>query len=70
VTVTGAGFLEGTSGTKFRFGTALAPSAECTSTTSCKVRTPAHAAGTVDVKATVNKVSSPRTRPADQFTYS
>ena len=31
---------------------------------------PPHAAGTVDVKATVNKAASAKNAPADQFTYS
>jgi alpha-tubulin suppressor-like RCC1 family protein len=70
VTVTGSGFLAGTTGTKFRFGTAKATSVNCSSTTSCTVESPPHATGTVDVKAIVNRVSSPRNRPADQFTYS
>jgi alpha-tubulin suppressor-like RCC1 family protein len=70
VTVTGAGFVAGTTATKFRFGTALGKSVNCASTTTCKVASPAHAAGTVDVKATVNKVSSAKKAPADQYTYS
>jgi hypothetical protein len=68
VTVTGAGFLLGTSGTKFHFGTKASKSVNCTSTTECTVVTPAHEAGTVDVTAIVNKVKSP-TVPEDQFTY-
>jgi large repetitive protein len=69
VNVTGAGFALGTTATKFMFGTAKATSVNCTSSTECKVSSPAHAAGKVDVKATVNKQSSPKTA-ADQFTYS
>jgi hypothetical protein len=67
VTVTGAGFVVGTSGTKFVFGKA-SKSVNCTSTTECTVVTPAHEAGTVAVKAVVNKVVSPAV-PEDQFTY-
>jgi alpha-tubulin suppressor-like RCC1 family protein len=70
VTVTGSSFALGTSATKFVFGLRKATSVNCTSTTTCAVVAPAHEAGTVDVKAVVNKVSSPRSRPADQFTYS
>jgi IPT/TIG domain len=70
VTVTGTGFALGTTATIFKFGTALAKSVNCTSTTTCTVVAPAHAVGTVDVKATVNKVSSVTNRPGDQFTYS
>jgi alpha-tubulin suppressor-like RCC1 family protein len=69
VTVAGTGFATGVAATKFKFGSTPASSVNCTSTTSCTVVAPAHAVGTVDVKATVNKVSSPRSRPADQFTY-
>jgi alpha-tubulin suppressor-like RCC1 family protein len=69
VTVTGTGFALGTTATKFGFGSAKASSVNCTSTTTCTVVTPAHEVGTVDVKAMVNKVSSPTNRPGDQFTY-
>jgi IPT/TIG domain len=69
VTITGAGFALGTTATKFKFGVTLSKSVNCRSTTECTAVAPAHAAGTVDVKATVNKVSSAKTAPADQFTY-
>jgi alpha-tubulin suppressor-like RCC1 family protein len=69
VTVTGSGFATGTTATRFRFGRTLATSVNCTSTTTCTVMSPVHPAGTVDVKAIVNHVASPRNRPADQFTY-
>jgi alpha-tubulin suppressor-like RCC1 family protein len=69
VTVTGSGFATGTTATRFRFGTTKATSVNCTSTTTCTVVSPAHAAGTVDVKAVVNHVISPRNRPGDQFAY-
>jgi hypothetical protein len=68
VTVSGSGFALGTSATIFKFGSTNATSVNCTSTTECIVVAPAHAVGKVDVKATVNKVSSPK-EPADQFTY-
>jgi len=69
ITMTGTGFGLGKSATKVKFGTPRAISVNCSSSTSCTVVAPAHAAGTVDVKVTVNKVSSAKT-PADQFTYS
>jgi hypothetical protein len=70
VTVTGAGFALGKTATVFKFGAAKAASVECTSATECTVVSPPHAAGVVDVKATVNKVTSATSRPADEFTYS
>jgi hypothetical protein len=69
VTVTGTGFALGTTATKVKFGTTTSKSVNCTSTTECTVMTPAHKAGTVDVKATVSKLSSPTNPPADEFTY-
>jgi alpha-tubulin suppressor-like RCC1 family protein len=69
VTITGAGFALGTTATTVKFGTAKATSVNCTSATSCTVVAPAHAVGAVDVRATVNKVISPKSRPADEFTY-
>jgi hypothetical protein len=70
VTVSGTGFVVGTTATVFSFGSTKATSVVCTSTTTCTLVSPKHASGTVDVKATVNKVSSATNRPADQFTYS
>jgi hypothetical protein len=67
--VDGRGFAPGTSATVFDFGTTEAKSVNCTSTTECIVTTPAHAPGTVDVKASVNNVASAKHAPADQFTY-
>jgi hypothetical protein len=69
VTVTGSGFLEGTTGTTFKFGTAAGTAVDCTSTTECTVMSPPHATGKTDVRATVDKVASAVSRPADQFTY-
>jgi hypothetical protein len=68
VTVTGAGFAVGSSATSFKFGTAKAIAVNCSSSTSCTVTSPAHTAGTVDVKATVSKLSSPKA-VADRYTY-
>jgi hypothetical protein len=69
VTVSGTGFALGETATILKFGSAKATSVNCTTTTTCTVVTPPHEAGTVDVKATVNKVSSPKA-PADRFKFS
>jgi phospholipase C len=68
VSVRGTGFGLGTRATSFRFGSSRAASVECSSTTTCTVITPAHEAGTVDVKAIVKQVEARKT-PADQFTF-
>jgi hypothetical protein len=68
LTVTGSGFALGSSATVFKFGKPKATSVNCTSSTECTVVAPAHAAGAVDVKATVNKLSSPKAA-GDQYTY-
>jgi hypothetical protein len=68
VKVTGSGFALGAS-TVFKFGTPKASSVNCTTSTSCTMLAPAHAAATVDVKATVNAISSPKSTATDQFTY-
>ncbi|HMC67685.1 MAG TPA: IPT/TIG domain-containing protein, partial [Mycobacteriales bacterium] len=70
VTVTGAGFVPGTSGTKFKFGATAGTSVNCASSTECTVTAPAHEAGTVEVRATVNKVLSLANPAADDFSYS
>jgi alpha-tubulin suppressor-like RCC1 family protein len=69
VTVSGAGFGLGKTATVFKFGAAKAQSVECGSSTQCTAIAPAHAGGAVDVKATVSGVASPKSRPADVFTY-
>jgi hypothetical protein len=69
VTVTGSGFALGTAGTVVKFGAAKSSSVNCTSETECTALAPAHAAGTVDVTATVNNVTSAKNPPADQFSY-
>ncbi|HYM55482.1 MAG TPA: IPT/TIG domain-containing protein, partial [Solirubrobacteraceae bacterium] len=68
VTVTGSGFALGTAATSFTFGKARAATVDCTSSTTCEVVAPAHAAGTVDVTAKVGKLKSP-SGPSDLFTY-
>jgi alpha-tubulin suppressor-like RCC1 family protein len=70
VTVTGRGFAPGGTATSFKFGTVKAKSVSCTSSTTCVVTAPAHAAGTVDVIPTVDKVKASANAPADQFSYS
>jgi alpha-tubulin suppressor-like RCC1 family protein len=70
VTITGTGFIPGTTGTAFNFGTTKATSVSCVSSVECTAVAPAHVAGTVDVKAVVTKVASPKNVPGDQFTYS
>ena len=69
VMVTGTGFALGTTSTTFKFGAIKGTSVNCTSTTTCTVVAPRHEAGTVDVSATVNKASSAKNPPSDQFTY-
>jgi hypothetical protein len=69
VTVTGTGFLVGNTATIFKFGSIQAASVNCTSTTKCTAVSPAHEVGTVDVKATVNKVSSVKNAPGDRVTF-
>jgi hypothetical protein len=69
VTVTGTGFALGKTATTLKFGTRKGTSVECTSSTICTVTSPATTAtGIVDVHATVNKATSPKTT-ADRFTY-
>ncbi|HWJ49538.1 MAG TPA: IPT/TIG domain-containing protein, partial [Solirubrobacteraceae bacterium] len=70
VTVTGTGFLVGTTGTTLKFGAKKSSSVDCTTTTSCSAVVPANPAGTVDVTAQVNKATSTVDRPGDEFTYS
>ena len=66
--VTGAGFALGKLATVVKFGKTKATSVNCTTNTECIVIAPSHEVGPVDVKATVNKVTSAFTL-ADRFTY-
>ncbi len=78
VTVTGTGFVAGTSTTKFSFTKTVgkkhrvvarpAKAVNCSSATSCAVLVP-HGSGTVDVVATVEGQSSALNPPGDEFTY-
>jgi alpha-tubulin suppressor-like RCC1 family protein len=69
VTILGAGFEPGAQATTFEFGSTKAKMVECASSSECTAVAPPHAAGVVDVKAVVNKLSSAKNPPADQFTY-
>jgi len=70
VTIDGTGFALGTRATSFLFGTTKSSSVNCVSTTECTVAAPPHAIGTVDVRATVNKLTSAVSAPEDQYTFS
>jgi hypothetical protein len=67
VTVTGSGFALG-SATIFKFGSPKATAVNCLSSTTCTMLSPAHAAATVQVKATVSGIASPKSS-GDQYTY-
>jgi len=70
VTVTGTGFALGSTATIIKFGTHKAVSLSCTSSTTCTMLSPkTTVTGTVDVVATVAKISSAKIRPQDAFTY-
>jgi hypothetical protein len=68
VTVTGTGFALGTQATIFRFASARAAAVDCTATTTCTITAPAHAVGPLDVRATVNRIESPKSL-GDGFIY-
>ena len=65
VTVTGTGF---TGATAVRFGGMAGSSLHVVSPTQITIRSPAHAAGTVDIKVTT-PVGTSAASPADRFTY-
>ncbi len=70
VTITGTGFGVGASATTFKFGKVVGSTIDCASSTECDVLAPAaKKAGTVEVFATVDKLKSKKTPPADRFTY-
>jgi len=68
VTVTGEGLGIGTGGTTIKFGTAKATPVACSSSTTCTAVSPAHAAGTVQMRAIVTGKSSSKSA-ATAFTY-
>ncbi|PWT89046.1 MAG: hypothetical protein C5B56_07790 [Proteobacteria bacterium] len=58
VTITGTGFALGGNGTTFKFGTVLGTNVNCTTVTTCTVRTPQLiGGGTVNITATVGATS-------------
>lgn len=69
VTVTGSGFVAGSGTTVFKFGTPRALAVNCSSTTTCVMKTPPAAAGVVDVRAVASKLTSEINPLTDQFTY-
>ena len=69
VTIAGSGFALGAA-TTIKFASGIATSVNCSSSSSCTAISPSHTkTGVVDVKATANGYSSPKSIPADQFTY-
>ena len=70
VTISGSGFALGATATIIKFGTKRAGSVNCSSSTTCTAMVPAHEAGTIEVRVTVNKVTSPLAPSGDSFTYS
>ncbi len=73
VTVTGTGFAPGSTATTFLFGKGAATAVQCASFSECTMVSPAHKAGTVDVKATVmgagDTHDSSALGPADRFLF-
>lgn len=73
VTVTGTGFVPGTTATTFLFSKGVATSVDCISDDECTMVSPAHKAGTVNVKATVmgsgGTHDSTAIVPADEFVF-
>ncbi len=79
VSLTGSGFITGTSGTRINFGGASATAVNCTTTTECSATAPRPPSAVlkevlqgqevpVDVRVRVGAAASPKTA-ADQFTY-
>jgi IPT/TIG domain len=69
VTVSGTGFGPGMGATRFKFGSTVATQVECLSATKCIVIAPSHKARTVQIRATVSGMTSPKEPSADDFTY-
>jgi hypothetical protein len=69
VTVMGSGFVVGFGTTVFKFGTPRAGGVNCSSTTTCVMKTPSGAAGVLDVRAVAGKLTSEINPATDQFTY-
>ncbi len=69
VTISGSGFIAGSSATSIKFGAAAATQVSCSSTAECTAVAPAHAAGKVAVKVKANGATSAAS-PGDRYTYS
>jgi hypothetical protein len=67
VTVKGSGFATGA--TVFKFKKSSATMVQCPSQSECSLLTPSGRAKTVEVAALVNGLKSPKSSPADDFTY-
>jgi hypothetical protein len=68
VDVIGTGFALSSSATSFKFASSPA-TAVCSASTRCTVLAPKHKAGNVEVRATVNRLTSAADPPGDRFTY-
>jgi|GEM_PF-593842 len=68
ITVTGSGFAPGALLSAFKVGRFYASGVSCSSSTQCTLTAPSGKAGTVDVVATVNKLSSAK-GTADRYTF-
>ena len=68
VTITGSGFLPIAGADMAEIGTKLIK-ASCSSTTKCTIKTPKHAAGTVDIRMDVEDFGLSPVTTADKFTY-
>jgi hypothetical protein len=70
VAITGSGFAPGAGLTHLKFGGVRGSEVNCSSITSCSVRSPKGAlAVSVDVVAAVGSIAGKASPPADQFTY-
>jgi len=69
VTITGSGFSTAPKGTTIKFATKRSVLVECSSSTTCVAKAPAHEAGAVEVTATVNAETSVVNPSGDSFTY-
>lgn len=69
VTVTGSGFLPIKGADKAEVGTKVV-TASCSSSTTCTIVMPSHAAGTVDIRISAEDFGYSPVTTADEFTYS
>ncbi len=68
VSITGSGFVIGTTGTTVNFGSSPATSVNCSSTDACSATSPSSSPGIVDITATVGGQTSADSL-ADEFDY-